>query len=119
MKNEVLVPTYDVRLSRTLATVDIERPLPPLWNEFDALSRVPMLLIRGATSDILSAATAAAMGARHPGMEFIEVADQGHVPLLEGDLLGRIAAFVAMCDRARHRSCAEPAPVEAQSGSSN
>ena len=47
-----LVPTYDVRLDRTLAEVDIERPLPTMWNEFDALARVPVLVIRGANSDI-------------------------------------------------------------------
>jgi pimeloyl-ACP methyl ester carboxylesterase len=99
-----LVPTYDVRLSRTLAEVDIERPLPAMWNEFDALSRVPILVIRGANSDILSAATVTAMQARHPTMESIEIADQGHVPLLDGaDLIRRVAEFVAGCDaRANH-----------------
>ena len=77
------MPTYDVRLARTLAEVDIERPLPSMWNEFDALARVPILVIRGANSDILSAATVRAMRARHPDLESIEVADQGHVPLLD------------------------------------
>ncbi len=101
MQDGALVPTYDVRLARTLTAIDIERPLPPLWNEFDALKRLPMLVIRGGRSDILSAATMAAMAARHPGMEMIEVADQGHVPLLEGDhLLSRIGAFAAKCDEA-------------------
>ncbi len=96
-----LVPTYDVRLSRTLASIDIERPLQPLWNEFDALKRVPLMVIRGGNSDILSAATVAAMAVRHPGMETVEVADQGHVPLLEGDaLIGRIVDFVGKCERA-------------------
>jgi pimeloyl-ACP methyl ester carboxylesterase len=99
MRDGALTPTYDVRLSRTLASIDIELPLPPLWNEFDALKRVPMLVIRGGRSDILSAATMAAMAQRHPGMETIEVADQGHVPLLEGDIVGRIVAFVATCDK--------------------
>jgi pimeloyl-ACP methyl ester carboxylesterase len=97
--NGGLTPTYDVRLSRTLATIDIERPLPPLWNEFDALKRLPMLVIHGAKSDILSEATVASMAARHPGMEIIEIADQGHVPLLEGDeLMHRIGDFIAKCD---------------------
>jgi hypothetical protein len=42
------------------------------------------------------------MCARHPDLETIEVADQGHVPLLEGhELLGRIASFVRKCDGAR------------------
>ena len=100
MKDGALTPTYDVRLAQTLADVDIERPLPPLWNEFDSLVRVPMLVIRGANSDILSEATVAAMAARHPGMQSIEVPDQGHVPALEGDLVATVAQFVATCDGA-------------------
>ena len=99
-----LVPTYDVRLSRTLAEFDVERPLPSMWNEFDALSRVPILVIRGANSDILSAATVAAMQARHPTMRSIEIADQGHVPALDDpDLIRRIAEFLYTCDAHRSR----------------
>jgi pimeloyl-ACP methyl ester carboxylesterase len=99
MEDGALRPTYDVRIARPLAAIDIEQPLPPLWNEFDSLIRVPMLVIRGENSDILSAATLAAMAVRHPGMQSIEVPGQGHVPLLEGDdLIARIIAFVARCD---------------------
>ena len=102
MRDDALVPTYDVKLARTLTEVDLERPLPPLWSEFDALARVPILVIRGERSDILSAGTVAAMAVRHAGMESIEVPDQGHVPLLEGDeLLRRIGAFVAKCESGR------------------
>ncbi len=94
-----LALTYDVKLSRTLSGIDLERPLPPLWNEFDTLARVPMLVIRGANSDILSAATVAAMAARRGKVECIEVADQGHVPILAGpDLSQRISDFVASCE---------------------
>lgn len=100
LQKGTLVPTYDVKLSRTLTAIDIERPLPPLWNEFDALKCVPLLVIHGGKSDILSAATVAAMAARHDGMDTIEVADEGHVPLLEGDIIGRIVAFAAKCDKA-------------------
>jgi pimeloyl-ACP methyl ester carboxylesterase len=95
----VLVPTYDIRLARTLDAVDIEQPPPPLWNEFDALACVPILVIRGARSELLSAETVAAMAARHPGLESIEVADQGHVPLLEGELVARIVEFVVECGK--------------------
>jgi pimeloyl-ACP methyl ester carboxylesterase len=93
-----LLLTYDVRLARTLAKIDIERAQPPLWSEFDTLSGVPMLVIRGANSDILSATTVAAMAARRATMETVEVPDQGHVPLLEADLLRRIGDFVIACD---------------------
>jgi pimeloyl-ACP methyl ester carboxylesterase len=98
-ENGKLRLTYDERLARTLAEFDIECPLPPMWNEFDALARVPVLVIHGANSDILSSATVDAMKAHHPNLEVIEVADQGHAPLLEGELIGRIAAFVEKCQQ--------------------
>ena len=98
--NGVLVPTYDVRLASTIVEFDNGRMLPPLWHEFDALARVPILMIRGANSDVVSVATVKAMRERHPALDYIEVPDQGHVPLLEGaELLQRIAAFVAKCDQ--------------------
>jgi pimeloyl-ACP methyl ester carboxylesterase len=104
-----LVPTYDVRLAQTLTEIDIERPLPPMWAEFGALARVPVLVIRGGNSDILSAETVAGMKERHPAMDIIEVPDQGHVPVLAGaDLLNSIAAFVAKCDAAANWSEPEP-----------
>lgn len=97
-----LVPTYDVRLATTLAEINLDQPLADLWNEFGLLARVPILVIRGANSDVLSAATLDAMRTRHPNLQTIEVVDQGHVPLLEGaELLQRIAAFIEKCDSER------------------
>jgi pimeloyl-ACP methyl ester carboxylesterase len=101
MENGALVLTYDVKLAQTLVDFNMKHPSSPLWKEFDALARVPLLVIRGAYSDILSVATVNAMRARHPDLESIDVLDQGHVPLLEGDmLLHRIKAFVEKCDAA-------------------
>jgi pimeloyl-ACP methyl ester carboxylesterase len=94
-----LVPDYDVRLGLTLERIDLEQPLPTLWKEFDSLARIPMMLIRGSNSDILSTATATAMRARRASLELLTVPDQGHAPLLaDADTIGRIAAFVASCD---------------------
>ena len=97
-----MVPNYDVKLARTLNDIDFNRPLPALWAEFDALGRVPLMVVRGDNSDILSEATVGAMRARRTGMETVTVADQGHAPLLTGtDLIRRIVAFAASCDQGR------------------
>jgi pimeloyl-ACP methyl ester carboxylesterase len=91
---------YDPRLARTFDGVDLERPLPALWNEFGSLARVPLMVIRGANSDLLSEETVAAMAARHPALQRLVIPDQGHAPLLvEADVIATIAAFARTCDR--------------------
>jgi pimeloyl-ACP methyl ester carboxylesterase len=94
-----LVPTYDPALARGLAAISPDRPTPTMWPQFDALGRMPLLVFRGANSDILSETTAASMQARYPAMELFVVADQGHAPLLaEPDTIGKIASFATACD---------------------
>jgi pimeloyl-ACP methyl ester carboxylesterase len=56
---------------------------PDLWPLFDALDGLPLGLIRGAQSNILSADTAARMRQQRPDMAFCELADRGHVPFLD------------------------------------
>ena len=74
---------YDMAIARPFADDDGAAPAPDLWPLFDALAGVPVTVVRGGTSDILSAETAAAMVARHPGLDLVVVPDVGHAPTLD------------------------------------
>ncbi len=98
-ENGRLVMTYDVNLAKTLKGFEADSPIPPLWLQFDALAKVPVMVVRGALSDLLSAETVREMASRRIGMEVIEVPDQGHTPLLsEDDVVFRLIAFIESCD---------------------
>jgi pimeloyl-ACP methyl ester carboxylesterase len=53
-----------------------------LWPAFDALKDVPMVLVRGELSDLLSPETVAEMGKRNPAMTSVTVPGVGHAPML-------------------------------------
>ena len=81
---------------KSLESFDIEKPLPVLWPYFDGLKSVPVLSIRGANSDLLSANTQAEMAKRHPHCEIWVAEGEGHAPMLaDRPSLQKIAAFVA------------------------
>lgn len=97
----VFAPAFDPALAKTLENADFDASLPTLWPQFDGLAGVPLMVIRGDRSDILSAETVAAMAERRPDMDIVTVAGQGHAPLLtDGSTIGRIAAFVRARDAA-------------------
>ena len=94
--------TYDLNISRTLDGLDPTNPLPQVWELFDKLAGVPLMLIHGGLSDLLSLQGVQDMIARRPDIELVTVADQGHAPLLaDKPTMDRIVAFCARCDGAK------------------
>ena len=73
---------YDPAL-RMVFTGQSNQPLPDLWPLFAALEGVPLALIRGENSNILSPETAGTMRRQRPDMIFTQVPDRGHVPFLD------------------------------------
>lgn len=86
---------YDMAIATPFASDDGASPAPDLWPLFDALKPVPLLVVRGGTSDILSAQTADAMIARHGNARLLTVPGVGHAPTLdEPDVRAAIRALV-------------------------
>lgn len=101
-RDGVIVPDYDQNLLRTMDGVDLTQKLPDLWAQFDLLAELPLLVIRGENTKLLAPETVEEMTRRHPALQVINVAGQGHAPLLEtGQLPELIAAFVAGVDLRR------------------
>jgi len=79
---------------------DALRAAPPasadaFWPVYAALRTVPMLVLRGASSDILSVGTVERMAREKPDLVRVTVADRGHVPLLdEPEALAAIDRFL-------------------------
>jgi pimeloyl-ACP methyl ester carboxylesterase len=86
---------YDPRLREAVLTQMEGGEMPDLWPIFDRLEGLPLLLLRGENSDILSAATAEAMCTRRPDMAYVVVRDRGHVPFLdEPECQQAVGAFI-------------------------
>ncbi len=74
---------YDMAIAEPIKQADSNAAPPELWPAFDALAGVPLLLLRGELSDLISAKTVAEMERRHPGMQTVTVPRVGHAPTLD------------------------------------
>ena len=86
--------TYDPALGDAFRKA-FDGPPVDLWPLFDALYGIPVALIRGANSDLLTQATADEMRKRRPDLIYASVADRAHIPFLdEPESLTTIHAFL-------------------------
>ena len=92
--------TYDPAL-RDAFLAAFEGPPVDLWPLWDATVGLPIALIRGANSDLLSQACTDEMRRRRPDMIFASVPDRAHIPFLdEPESLTALRAFVAAVEGA-------------------
>jgi pimeloyl-ACP methyl ester carboxylesterase len=89
-----LVLRYDPALVKMLDAIDLGMPLPDLWPLFEGLRSFPVLAIRGANSDMLSAQTLRLMADAHPALAVLTAPDEGHAPAIEGKIVGAIIEFI-------------------------
>ncbi|HEX2942940.1 MAG TPA: alpha/beta hydrolase [Rhodopila sp.] len=83
-------PLWDTRIAHLL-----NDPPPDLWSLFGALAPVPLLLVRGAVSNILLPGTVGRMQAMRPDMRVVTLPEVGHAPILtEPSALAAITAFL-------------------------
>lgn len=79
------VPDFDPAIALSLRGLTPETPLPDLWSRFDAMSQIPLMVIRGKHSRLLSEKTVREMRRRHARMADFTAPGQGHAPLLHLD----------------------------------
>ena len=79
--NGRIVFDYDMKIAEPFAKLDPAAQVD-LWPGIEGLAGKPVLIVRGALSDLLSAETLAAMQQRMPGAEAVTVPHVGHAPML-------------------------------------
>ncbi len=80
--NDKLSLAYDPEIAIPLKDMDTGSAAPDLWPQFEAIASIPMLLIRGAESDLISTACIKKMFKHKPNLKFAEIPEKGHAPSL-------------------------------------
>ena len=91
---------YDPAIVRTVSPWKLKLLRPLIWHAYRKLAKAkPLLLVRGATSDILAAGLAQRMAAVSSNVRLVEVPEVGHAPnLSEPEARKAIERFLAEAD---------------------
>lgn len=93
--NGRIVFDYDMKIAEPLRDLDVENQ-PDLWPAWEALAGRPLLVLRGALSDLLSDTTLKEMLRRVPEAEAVTLGNVGHAPTLdEPEALAAIERLLA------------------------
>lgn len=90
---------YDPAIAQPLLAEESNAVPPDLWPLFENMVDVPMLVVRGAHSDILARDCIARMHQLSPALKVAEIPHRGHAPMLdEAASVSAIEDFLAEVD---------------------
>lgn len=94
-----LEPDYDPSIALAFANFDSNAPAPDLTPLFQALAQKPLLLVKGAISDLIDDEAVALMRAIKRDLEVVVVENVGHAPMLdEPEAWDGLLSFLARVD---------------------
>ena len=97
----VPVLAYDPAIAQPMLEADSNAVPPDLWPLFEGMAALPMLLVRGALTDLLAMDCVEKMETISPGLEVVQVPDRGHAPMLDEPVaVDAIERFFARIDAA-------------------
>jgi len=89
------VLAYDPAISQPMNDEQSGAVPPDMWPLLEAAPEIPMLVIRGAESDILAPSCVEEMIRRHPNLTAVEIPNRGHAPMLtEPEAVAAIDGFL-------------------------
>lgn len=95
----VPVLAYDPAIAQPMTDEGSDAVPPDLWPVFDTVTAIPMLVVRGAHSDILAPECVQTMQRRKPDLHVAEIPNRGHAPTLtEPASFVAIDAFLGLLD---------------------
>ncbi|WP_160005582.1 alpha/beta fold hydrolase [Rhizobium sp. 18055] len=93
--NGRIASDVDPAIAAQLKTIDFGKPLPDLWTQYQGFDGLPLMVVRGENSALLSEATLLEMAASHADLSVARAPGQGHPPLLHSEpLIRQIKAFL-------------------------
>ena len=91
----LIIPDYDPLIGVAMAELAAPDTSAQLWQLFEPTARIPVMLVRGANSDLLEPELVKTMQARRPGLQVLEVSNVGHTPsLTEPGVAEQVLAFL-------------------------
>jgi pimeloyl-ACP methyl ester carboxylesterase len=98
-ENGVPVLAHDPAIARPMLDDDANAVPPDLWPLFEGMAALPILVVRGALSDLLATDCVARMHQLSPTLRAVEVPDRGHAPMLDEPVaVAAVEEFLAAVD---------------------